>query len=141
MADRFEWSAVCSVGDEILDGQHRKIIDVLNTLYGILVPQEGNPSQATAQDVFAKLTDFVVEHFSYEEKRMEAAGFPEDQLMDHRRIHNEMIAQIQAYEDAVNGGDAQALEELLPFLYGGWLLDHICGKDQEYAPYLGSQQT
>ena len=36
------------------------------------------------------------------------------------------------------GAWRETMRELLPFLYGDWLVNHICVSDADYAPYLAA---
>lgn len=130
------WTQDYSVDDPIIDAQHRQLIDTMNHLAGLLAA--GRPSLSEATAVFGRLAVYVLDHFSYEEERMERAGYPADDLARHKAIHAGLTQQVRAFKARVDAGDLAALSDLLPFLQGTWLLDHIRGTDRLYAPCLAA---
>ncbi|MDT3671551.1 MAG: bacteriohemerythrin [Aromatoleum sp.] len=132
---RFEWKAEYSVDDAILDDQHRQMLAILDELADAL---DGNaaPESGGARAVFDDLAAYVTGHLAYEEQRIADAGYPEDRIVAHRQEHNALLRKVQEFERVFEQGGAEVLEELMPFLYGDWLIHHICETDREYVPYL-----
>jgi hemerythrin len=132
----FVWKPDYSVGDATLDAQHQQLIQVMNELYELLHEPEAGQSDGRVEFIFGGLADYIVKHFAYEEQRMFDAGYPDDKLAAHRHEHNELVKHVRGYHAKVIEGDRDGLKELLPYLYGEWLIHHICQQDQEYMPYL-----
>ena len=65
-----------------------------------------------------------------------AADDPFDKLAAHRAEHQALIRHVQDYHARVASGDLEGLRDLLPYLYGEWLIHHICQNDQDYTSYL-----
>ncbi len=135
-----EWSADYSVGDEEIDRQHRQLIVVINRL-GELLRGGVDADGATARQIFDMLADYVTSHFAYEEQRMVDAGYPLDKVEAHRGEHRRILKSLQRFEMQLDEGDAQAMAELLPFLYGDWLTNHICAVDSDYAETLAAARS
>lgn len=131
----FEWKPEYSVNDDTIDGQHRELIAILNELAGHLTRGDTAISDET-RTVFDHLAQYITDHFAYEEGRMVDAGYPEEKVAAHRGEHNKFLRQVQDYENLFESGDPAALEQMMPFLYGEWLIHHICGTDKDYVPYL-----
>lgn len=131
--DRFEWQAGYSVDDAEIDRQHAELIAIINELAEQL---RGEGPTGSAHRLFDQLAQYVTTHFAYEEERIARAGFPEDRIAGHQAEHNVILRQLQAFERVFESDNAAALQEMMPFLYGDWLIHHICGSDKEYAPYL-----
>jgi hemerythrin len=131
----FAWQADYSVGDETIDGQHRKLIEILNKL-GDLLGGGRADAAVTPRQLFDDLALYVTSHFAYEEKRMADAGYPLEKVREHQQEHRQLLKTLQGFETHVESGDPQALEEMMPFLYGDWLIHHICVVDKDYADYL-----
>lgn len=129
-----EWRSEYSVGDEVIDKQHQDIISIINELHQLLNSESGTESDAG--HVFDRLAMYVATHFVYEEQRMIDSGYPDNQVMEHKRTHNQMLRKIQEIMQAYEAGNHGVLEDLLPYLYGDWLIDHICDADKKYMPYL-----
>ncbi|NMG76685.1 bacteriohemerythrin [Aromatoleum diolicum] len=132
---RFEWKPEYSVGDPVIDTQHAELIAIINELADQLQGAEG-PAIAEARAVFDHLANYVTAHFAYEEDRIAAAGYPEERIVEHQAEHNSMLRKVQEFEQVFENGDADALQRMMPFLYGEWLIHHICGTDKDYMPYL-----
>ena len=49
--------------------------------------------------------------------------------------HRQLLAIMNELAAEVERGE-RSLADVLPFLYGDWLIDHICTVDHEYVPYL-----
>lgn len=134
---RFAWKPEYSVGDAGIDLQHIELIAILNELADLL-QDEGTRNSDAARTVFDHLACYVTSHFSDEEERMARTAYPEDRLAAHRAEHNVMLRQVQEFEQVFEAGNPEILAQMLPFLYGDWLIHHICGTDRDYMPYLAA---
>lgn len=134
---KFVWQDSYSVGDSVIDGQHQRIIEILNLLYDLLHSEAvGEDFAHGLRQVFWELHTYIAEHFAYEEKRMADAHFPAEELKAHRAQHAKLIDKVIEFETAIGSGESKTIADILPFLYGDWLIAHICGNDHQYAPYL-----
>lgn len=133
----FEWDdALYSVGDDTIDKQHQGLLAVLNRLYA-LVNDEAEVANTTAvADMMHALTTYIIEHFSYEENRLQESAYPIEKIERHRAEHDFMIAKVQAFERRLENGDPTVLDEMLPYLYGDWLIQHICISDMDYRRHI-----
>lgn len=133
----FSWDAeMYSVGDATIDSQHQNLLSALNDLYDLIHARKEADQGADTAALMSKLTRFIVEHFSYEEQRLQESQYPLDLLERHRAEHNRFVRKIQDFEQRLQDGDPSVLDEMLPYLYGDWLLQHICGTDMGYRDYL-----
>ena len=127
-----EWTADMSVGSNALDDHHKMIIDCLNALHPML---ESDAPEAKVLAVMAKLEDFVLVHFSEEERDMKQAGYPD--WREHKKLHDEMYDVVFSLKSDIERGekvDAQRLFQLIQ----NWLVTHILGEDRKYVPFLTS---
>lgn len=137
---RLEWDDSYSVGDEHIDAQHRQLLEIINRL-GALISGDVESSGVSPQGIFDELARYVTSHFAYEEQRMVDAGYPLDLVEVHRGEHRAILAQLQAFEAHMESGDQEVMRDLLPFLYGDWLINHICAVDAAYAPCLAAARV
>lgn len=133
---RFAWQDDYSVRDAELDAQHQQLLAIMNELadeigHGDALRRE------VADHLFGELARYVMSHFAFEEQRMIESHVPAEAVLTHRQAHNELIRQLQTLQAEVERGES-SLADVLPFLYGDWLISHICTIDQEYVPYLQS---
>ena len=131
---RFEWLDEYSVHDAELDAQHQQLLAIMNELAAEIGRGE-DLRREVADRLFGKLAGFVMSHFAFEEQRMIDSGVPLEKVMAHRQAHDGLIRQVQALQAEVERGE-RSVVDLLPFLYGDWLINHICNVDHEYVPYL-----
>ncbi|NMG31687.1 bacteriohemerythrin [Aromatoleum evansii] len=131
--NRFEWKPEYSVDDAEIDRQHAELIAIINELADQL---HGEGPSDGARRVFDHLAHYVTTHFAYEEELIARAGYPDDRIAEHQAEHNTILRQVQEFERVFESGDPAALQALMPFLYGEWLIHHICGTDKEYVPWL-----
>jgi hemerythrin len=136
----FTWKTEYSVGDETLDNQHKELIRIMNDLYGLLNEPEGPAQEGQVEFIFGNLAQYIASHFAYEEQRLIDAHYPYEKLVAHRVEHHELIKKVRRYHLNVMEGNRDGLKELLPYLYGEWLIQHICVQDMEYRPYLDAQR-
>lgn len=139
--DQFVWKPEYSVGDATIDRQHQELIVLMNDLYQLLQLPEAEQGEGMIDHLFGGLAEYIYTHFAYEEQRMVDARYPEASLAKHREEHNKIIRTIRQYHAQTSEGNTAALKDLLPFLYGDWLIHHICESDMDYVPYLKAQST
>lgn len=136
--NHFEWKPEYSVGDEALDNQHKELIRIMNDVYELLHDPEDAQSEGRIEFIFGSLADYIVTHFAYEEQRMVDARYPYENLVAHRAEHHELIKKVRRFHANVMEGNFEGLKELMPYLYGEWLVHHICEQDMAYKPYLAA---
>lgn len=132
----FTWKDEYSVGDATLDNQHKELIRIMNELYTLLQEPEDAQNEGRVEFIFGSLADYIVTHFAYEEQRMVDARYPYDDLVAHRAEHHELIKKVRRYHANVMEGNREGLKELMPYLYGEWLIHHICERDMAYRSCL-----
>lgn len=135
----FAWLPDYSVGDATLDAQHQELIKLMNELHALLHEPADAQNEGRIETIFSGLAAYIVKHFAYEEQRIAAAGYPEEKLAAHRHEHDALVKQVRQYQTKVLAGEHESLKDLLPYLYGEWLIHHICQRDRDYMPYLAAQ--
>ncbi len=124
MANILKWTADLSIGIELIDDQHRRIVEFINRL---------NEARETADNnavggVLAGLSEYTLSHFGFEEAVMKAARFAG--LAQHRRGHERFARQLAEFGHRYALGEEVA-GEVLDTL-NQWLLNHIKREDHEY---------
>ena len=134
--DSVTWDDSFSVGFELLDDQHKKLVIMTNELF------EACKQGAVSADIaFLNTTKKAVEyaetHFVDEENCMSRAGYPE--LDWHKKEHADFVAEVLNTIKKFESGSAEPIQ-MARFLKK-WLLDHIAISDKLYAPYLAKIET
>ena len=125
----YEWSDSMSVGVDLIDSDHKALIDLINLLHDSVVGEGGKQS---AQDVFDRLIAYTEIHFAREEKVMEACGF--SGLTPHKDEHVDFTERVYEIREKLQSGDESPItNELLVYLKR-WLNAHILIQDMAYKP-------
>jgi hemerythrin len=119
------WSSDLDTGIDVIDKQHKRIVDYLNELN---VANEGG-DQAVTNHVLGELVDYTLTHFAFEEELQERAGYPF--LKAHKRVHEIFTRRVAEFQKRAAAGENVA-PELLSMLKI-WLVNHIKGDDADYA--------
>jgi hemerythrin-like metal-binding protein len=124
------WHPDFSVGNLHIDEQHAILIDTINQL----ASAESLHNHHCVQMIIDELASYAAFHFDYEERLIEAAGYP--QLEEHRIIHGAFTKWVADLRDNyITFGYRPLGESVLGYLRD-WLSHHILGEDQRYRPFI-----
>ncbi|MES9898906.1 MAG: bacteriohemerythrin [Sedimenticola sp.] len=120
-----DWKEELETGIDIIDTQHKRIVDYINQLHDIARGE----SDTEVSDVIIALVDYTLSHFVFEESLLEEAGY--EKSAEHIREHDAFRNKIFAFKaQATEGGDvAPSLLKLL----NDWLFTHIQEEDGQYV--------
>jgi hemerythrin len=124
------WTKQLSVGVEVLDDDHKKLIGMLNQLDSGMKAGQG---RATLAKVFDELVEYTKFHFAREETFFAETGYPA--LDAHKKEHDELTMRVLDLQARYRNGALALSLEVINFLKG-WLLYHIQGTDQKYSSHL-----
>lgn len=124
------WSDKLSVGIQEIDEQHKVLVDLLNQLHQTILHQLG--AEATRQKM-DKLCEYTKIHFAVEESILRILDYPD--YAEHKKHHEQLLAQVQALRTKMESGDHFISFELLHFLKK-WLTNHILEEDNAYTEHL-----
>jgi hemerythrin len=119
------WSNELDTGIEVIDKQHRRIVDLINELN---TANESGDS-AVINHVLGELVDYTLSHFSFEEELQEKANYPFYKA--HKRVHEIFTKRVSEFQQRAAKGENVA-PELLSMLKI-WLVNHIKGDDADYV--------
>lgn len=123
----WSWTPSLSIGIDVIDNQHRRIVDYINELD--TATKERNRDKVA--EVLMGLTDYTITHFAFEESLLDKSGYPLSE--SHKRVHAAFISHMKKYVERHDGGEdvsRQLMSELQI-----WLTNHIKHDDTDYAPY------
>lgn len=123
MPIKFVWDKTYSVGNEMIDSQHRRLFDVGNEMQNIQL--------ADVARTIMNLYKHTREHFDTEERHMKSLGYPK--LDQHRELHNNLITGLNTLTGKPIDTDL-GLEGLRKFVYN-WIIDHILNHDKKYFEF------
>lgn len=130
------WNESFSVGNDMLDRQHQKLLDLCNALADCA---SLNPEVAHLRfhDILHQLTQYAREHFRVEENLLQQYHYPDlaHQQADHAAYEEKMVDwAFAATMDVLDTVDAQRFLAL-------WWRDHILVSDMQYKALMESKRT
>lgn len=124
------WDDDFSVGNLHIDEQHSILIDTINQL----ASAESQHNYHCVLMIIDELASYAAFHFDYEERLMEAGGYPH--LEEHQAIHRAFVRWVsELRDDYVTYGKRPLGESVLLYLRN-WLSHHILGEDKRYRPFI-----
>jgi hemerythrin len=125
------WNKGLDTGIEVIDNQHRRIVDYINQLEDI----KETHSREEVAVVLDELVDYTLSHFAFEESLMEEAGYPF--INAHKRVHQLFVRRVSDYMQRFKIGE-DITEELHNTLKA-WLINHIRNDDNDYSEIVRSK--
>ena len=131
VARRFiKWSDDLSVGIDLVDVDHKKLLSLINQLQTAVHYQtDSTLIESTLND----LIDYTKYHFSREEQLMEKNNYPDFEV--HKEQHKAMVKQVTKFIDEYRVDNTRTIDNVVSYLKT-WLINHIKGTDQQYIPYI-----
>ncbi len=121
-----EWTKDLNTGIDVIDGQHRQIVDYINQLHDVRMTR----NRTVIGKIIEDTVEYTVSHFGFEEALIEDAGYP--YARPHKRVHELFIKRVGEYKARFNNGEDIAEE--LHGLLSRWLFSHILNDDAAYVP-------
>jgi hemerythrin len=127
MEDLFmKWRPDFELGIPEIDQQHKKIVELINTLNDAFMKDE---SKGRLGGILNEMADYADYHFKTEEKLFNGRNFPF--AKEHILQHKEFTQKVQDYKIKHESGQSVTFRVLM-FLRK-WLIDHILDSDREYV--------
>lgn len=129
MADLLSWTPDLSVGIEVIDAQHKRIVEYINLLHEARLRGD---KDAIAR-VIEELVDYTLSHFSFEESMMEEAHYRF--LAPHKKVHELFVRRVSEYQQRFKmGEDTAVVAADMQNTLVTWLMNHIKREDMDYGP-------
>lgn len=131
VSNRFvEWNDSLSVGIEAIDADHKRLLGMINQLQ---TAAHYHTDDEMIEKTLNDLVEYTKYHFSREEEIMQANDYPD--FDGHKQQHEDMVNQVLKFIDEYRVDKTRTIDNVTLFLKT-WLINHIKGSDQEYAPFL-----
>ncbi len=135
------WRDNLSVDRGFIDKDHKRLIDLINTIESIVVENRG---VGELQGGLVELHDYTRDHFAREEDFMFSRRYAK--FDDHKAKHRRLVAQLVDVAKPIHAVDrrdasvADGIEQVhlvrLIELLRLWLLDHIIQEDLRLKPLI-----
>lgn len=119
------WTQDLDTGIDVIDQQHRRIVDFINDLEAAQVMK----NQEQIKQVIHDCVDYTLSHFAFEESLQEEAGYP--YCKPHKKVHELFTRRVSEYQERINLGDD--VSEELHAMLARWLVNHIKRDDADYV--------
>ncbi len=119
------WTADLDTGIDVIDKQHRRIVDYINQLEDATKRKD----QSVVRQVVDDCVDYTMSHFAFEESLQEEAAYA--YAKPHKRVHELFAKRVGEYQARVAQGEDVGAE--LHDLLGRWLINHIKRDDADYV--------
>jgi len=126
------WSKELSVGIDVIDKQHTRIVDYVNELHDVINQPPDAITRARIIAVVSDAIDYTESHFGFEEAMMEDAGYPF--LKAHKKVHELFVRKVLEYKRRLDAGEDIAVE--LRETLKRWLINHIKNEDNDYSKWV-----
>ncbi len=127
-----KWSQDLSVNIKEIDDQHKKLIDLINTLHDNMLKGQG---KVVLESTLQELAAYTQYHFSAEEKYMKRFGYVDYDA--HKLEHEEFIRKVSEFINSYRSNQACLSIEVMNFLKD-WITNHIKGSDKGYMVCFSS---
>lgn len=130
-----KWDQSLSVGIDLIDEQHKMLIQRINDLATAVDRNQGTQKIIKTLDF---LLDYTEYHFSTEEKHMVKNHYPG--YNEHKEAHEDLKVTLGNLEgDFLEEGATQDLAESINVFLVNWLIKHIHGIDVKFGAFLKEQ--
>ena len=120
------WDTHFVTGNSEIDGQHQKLVNLINQLHEAMRTGKGGNALSGIFDELLAYTDY---HFKTEEKLFDSIDYQEKDK--HKKEHQELVKQALALQVKFQSGATLVTIEVLKFLKN-WVSDHILKMDMTY---------
>lgn len=118
------WVSDWDTGIEVIDEQHKRIVDYINALDEAIVEKRHH----VVGRILDALVEYTQSHFSFEESLQLEAGY--ELLVPHKAMHDRFIKRVGKYQEQHHAGEDVA--EQLYTMLSVWLIHHIKYDDMGY---------
>ena len=126
----FTWSDEYSVGNQFIDGDHMKLVKLVNDFHDAM--QQGRGNEVTGK-VLHNLVIYTREHFSREESEMQRIKYAH--FLKHKHEHDKLLKEVADLQTSFQNGKSMLTITISKFLKD-WLINHIKQTDHLLAQAL-----
>jgi hemerythrin len=130
----FLWKDSFSIGNDVIDRQHRLFLEMLNEYYD---SGSGATKDSIDDRLIVRIREYATMHFRFEEELMREAGYTETEHQQKQHVYFESL--VSDLESSHRKGRTDDLKRLLTLLKD-WFLQHILEEDMKFVPHIKPRQ-
>jgi len=134
--DMIIWDNKYITGIELIDNQHKQLVDLTNKLYTSCLSGEKEINDIF-KNAMSRIVEYVIHHFATELELLKKINFP--QYHDHKVKHDTLIKEILSAANDYKEGKQFVPNHFVRTLKD-WILSHVAVYDKEYALYVKDQK-
>lgn len=126
------WNASLMTGVEVIDEQHKILVNMINEASDRLSEQSG---REVLEQIVLDLMGYALYHFDTEEELMIENQYDELAKNQHFHEHRTFSTTVSELQQDIRQGKLISREDILTFL-NHWLINHILHTDQQLGQFL-----
>ena len=132
----FGWKDTYSIGDETIDAEHKKLLDIAKEAF-----EEVEPilRLIKVREVLSELYTYMKTHFIHEEMYMKKIKYPH--LKEHKALHDEIVEKINHFVKKLPTMKDSVFEKELANIIDIALVHHIILEDKKIVDWLNSNSV
>ncbi len=125
-----QWREKMSVGNDLIDDDHRSLIDTINQA------EESwkTKNRANLMVVLDRLSEYSMLHFSREESVAIAAGYPGTAQL--HEAHDELVKKLDQFKKEIGEEWTVSSGQKFNAFLRDWLIGHVIQEDMLMKPFL-----
>jgi hemerythrin-like metal-binding protein len=127
-----DWNKDLSVGVAQFDKDHKKLVEILNSLHDAMKEGKGKDK---LQSLVDQMFQYAAQHLATEEKLMVKYHYPD--YVSHKKEHDAFVKEVTTFKEQLDNGKILISSKVTQFLKD-WLVNHICCCDKKYGPFFSS---
>ena len=126
------WTDALATGINLIDNQHRHLVDLTNELYRACT-RGGDELDTVFKETMSRVVEYVRFHFGSEQQMLQRVKYPK--YAEHKAEHDSLIKTV--LETTRDYGDKKRFvpNNFVRFLKD-WIVGHIGHSDKQYAAYV-----
>jgi hemerythrin len=130
------WEGKYATGIEVIDAQHRKLIDITNELYRACL-SSSQTLDAAFKESMSRMVEYVRTHFTTEQELLQRIGYPK--AYEHKLQHDTLSRQILEAAENYGKGKKFVPNNFVRTLKE-WIFGHIAVSDKIFSDYIKEQK-
>lgn len=124
------WRDELSVGNVIIDRDHKKLINIINQVEVALAKDDNTVLTQQLDSLF----DYSKTHFDHEERIARAVEYMKTGTL--HQAHEELLTRLNVFKQQVGDNWTPEAKDVFCSMLRAWLIDHVIKEDMLMKPLL-----
>lgn len=123
-----EWCGLFECGNQTIDSEHKRLFEIANEFYR---KTKENETHERIYETLNRLIKYAEDHFKSEEKIFTNYGIDEEELQNHKELHEDLIVRIFELNEFYSKNKRKGLSDITKFIQD-WLVLHVLIEDKKH---------